>query len=355
MVQQPQATASIAPLVERLLGPVRFAVVYLFAGLGGALLMQGWFPTLVSAGASAAINGVFGAFVACYLRAPRTIPVRLLVKPTGLILLYAAVSLLTDYLGLEKTFIGHLGGFLFGLVGGLLFGPELRRGGRLLRLGKTVFVTTCCAGIVGITAWGMAKCADRTVALLAKYDAAMDRERALLGRFTDGIKRWQEGGLKDADLRRLLHDQLIPEWNRFRDDLKLKLPPDLADLERQRLSVHDLLEMERESKGLHKPKKPANPQLEADRKGKNSRQPESATKSADQEFDTTYRIYLKLRVDSWQSLSDALNDDDQTAALAALDLVFVEFLREGLDEMANEDNPLRKWVEFSPRRRRDKK
>ena len=62
------------PLVERLLGPRRFAFVYLFAGLGAGLWTLGWFPAKLSMGASGAVYGVYGCFLGCFLRAPRTIP-----------------------------------------------------------------------------------------------------------------------------------------------------------------------------------------------------------------------------------------------------------------------------------------
>ncbi len=51
----------IAPLVERLLGSARFALVYLLAGLGGGLLGMGTYPQHVAVGASAAVFGVYGS------------------------------------------------------------------------------------------------------------------------------------------------------------------------------------------------------------------------------------------------------------------------------------------------------
>jgi membrane associated rhomboid family serine protease len=117
----------IAPVVERLLGPIRFAMVYLFAGIGAALLGLGWFPAQPSCGASGAINGLFGAFLGCYLRGVRTIPARIFLRSVGLLLLYALVTLLLDYLEHETAFIVHVGGLLFGFAGGLLFGHVLGR------------------------------------------------------------------------------------------------------------------------------------------------------------------------------------------------------------------------------------
>ena len=59
----------IARLMERLLGSIEFAVVYLFAGLGGGLLFLGTAPQHVLVGSSAAVYGIYGALLGCCLRA----------------------------------------------------------------------------------------------------------------------------------------------------------------------------------------------------------------------------------------------------------------------------------------------
>jgi membrane associated rhomboid family serine protease len=93
----------IGPLVERLLGPVRFAGVYLFAGIGGTLLGMGWFPASVAVGASAAVYGVYGAGLGCCLRGPRTISWPFVARRFGCVFLYAAVSLLIGCSMWRKT------------------------------------------------------------------------------------------------------------------------------------------------------------------------------------------------------------------------------------------------------------
>src|SRR6516162_10021438 len=64
----------VGPFVERLLGSMRFALVYLFAGLGGGLLGMGTAPQHIAVGASAAVFGLYGALLGCCLRRPRSIP-----------------------------------------------------------------------------------------------------------------------------------------------------------------------------------------------------------------------------------------------------------------------------------------
>jgi rhomboid protease GluP len=320
----------MAPLVERLLGPLRFAVVYLFAGLGAGLLALGWFPGSTQVGASGALYGVYGAFLGCYLGGPRAIPLRIFGRSVGVLILYAAVTLWLDYLDLEESLVPHLGGLLFGFVGGLLFGHALRP-----RACHVVLATAACAVLIGVTAVAARACARTPVQVLARYDAIRERERDLRGRFADGLRRWENGGLSDADLRRLLQDQLIPEWDRARRDLGLLLPPEAADLERQRLSVRDLLAQLR-SQG-------------------HGRGPKAQQGAPEKEYDEAYRLCLKLQADNWRALADALQGGPDQAAEPLLDMVFLTLFRQGVDELVNEDNPLRRWLEFAPRKAREKK
>jgi membrane associated rhomboid family serine protease len=325
----------MAPLVERLLGPLRFAVVYLFAGLGAGLLALGWFPGSVQVGASGALYGVYGAFLGCYLRGPRTIPLRIFGRYVGVLVLYAAVTLWLDYLDLEETLVPHLGGLLFGLVGGLLFGHVLRPRSAWRRACDFAIATTACASLIVVTAVVAQACTHEPVQVFARYDAARERERDLRGRFKDGLRRWEDGDMSDADLRRLLQEQLIPEWDRARRDLGLLLPREIADLERQRLSVRDLF-AKRRAQGP-------------------GRGPKARNEPPEKEYDKVYRLCLKLQADNWRALADGLQGGRDQAIEPLTDMVFLTFLRQGIDDLVNEDNPLRRWLEFSPRKAREKK
>jgi membrane associated rhomboid family serine protease len=325
----------IGPLLERLLGPVRFLIIYVFAGVGGALLGLGWFPSSVAVGASAAVYGLYGAFLGCYLRSPRTIPWQIFGRHIGVLVAYTCLSLLLSYLDLERELITHLGGLVFGFAGGLLFGQALRPHGASAKFRRLAIAIAVCGGVLGLTGWWMQQCAGKAVNLLAGYEAMLDRERTLLARFSDGMKRWENGDAKDVDLQRLLQGQLIPEWERARAQFHLQLPYEYAAMEGRRLSIRDLFAQARSSGHRREPARRSAPSY--------------------QEFDAMYRFYLKLRVDSWRTLADELKSEDSCGGEALLDLVWIEILRDELNEMANEGNPLRQWLEFSRKMIREQK
>jgi rhomboid protease GluP len=58
---------------ERLYGSTRFAVIYLLSALAGSVVSGWWDPTRMSAGASGAVFGVYGALLAFFARRPRDI------------------------------------------------------------------------------------------------------------------------------------------------------------------------------------------------------------------------------------------------------------------------------------------
>jgi rhomboid protease GluP len=107
-------------LVERLYGPLAFAVVYVAAGIGGALASVAASPVRVSVGASGAICGVLGALLAFLVIHRRTIAgsVRnpLLVNLVGIVAFMAILGFFVPNIDNEA----HLGGLVTGIVCGLL-------------------------------------------------------------------------------------------------------------------------------------------------------------------------------------------------------------------------------------------
>ena len=105
------------PLLERLYGRVVFLLIYVGSALTGALLSLCMNPLQISAGASGAIFGLFGALVVYLLRFRNTIPREFYSKilpSIWLILLNLAYGFLQP--GIDNW--AHLGG----LAGGILFG-----------------------------------------------------------------------------------------------------------------------------------------------------------------------------------------------------------------------------------------
>jgi rhomboid protease GluP len=110
-------------LTERLFGSARFAFIYLASGIGGSIGSLAWQPGNVAVGASGAVFGVLGAFLAFLWMRRREIPRGLLRAywlSTSLFVLY---SLVTGALEAQTDNAAHL----VGLLTGLLLGFSLAR------------------------------------------------------------------------------------------------------------------------------------------------------------------------------------------------------------------------------------
>ncbi len=123
-------------LIESLFGSARFTAIYLLSALAGGVVSGWWDPLRMSAGASGAVFGVYGALLAFFARRPRDIPLDILksvAMGAGSLLLYSlafgvAVGFVPNAPQVDNS--AHIGGLLAGVVSGYLlarpFEPEAR-------------------------------------------------------------------------------------------------------------------------------------------------------------------------------------------------------------------------------------
>jgi rhomboid protease GluP len=111
---------SSGPLIERLYGNVGFALLYLFAGLGGSLASAWWHPMVVGVGASGAIFGVLGGLLAFLVVHRHAIPESVLGPLRSSVLGFVGYNgvygLMTP--GIDNA--AHIGGLVTGFATGLL-------------------------------------------------------------------------------------------------------------------------------------------------------------------------------------------------------------------------------------------
>lgn len=152
----------LGPEMEALFGPARFVVIYLLSGLSGSIASFGLRDGVsLSAGASTAIFGIVGAMTAFFARNRQRFGERGR-RRLGNYLAIAGVNLVLGLSVPGLDTIGHLGGFVGGLLLGWLLSPyysvETSDGeARVVDLnslrhewlGLLLFVALLIAGVIG--------------------------------------------------------------------------------------------------------------------------------------------------------------------------------------------------------------
>ncbi|MGY0230248.1 rhomboid family intramembrane serine protease [Longispora urticae] len=106
--------------LETAFGPVRFAALYLLSGLGGSVAVLMFSPNAVTAGASGAIFGLFGALV---------VVLRKLGRSLAPIIPVLAVNAIFTFTVSSISIAGHVGGFVAGgvIAAALAYAPQKNR------------------------------------------------------------------------------------------------------------------------------------------------------------------------------------------------------------------------------------
>src|SRR5262249_34010685 len=143
---------SVGGLMEQLTGKGGFLLLYLMSGVAGSIASLYWSPNLVSAGASGAIFGLFGGLLGFFLIQRLSVPLGVFRKVRTSGIAFFAFNLIFGLSIPGIDMAAHVGGALFGFVGGMILsrpvGLPARRtvrnvllacGGGALLLGAALF------------------------------------------------------------------------------------------------------------------------------------------------------------------------------------------------------------------------
>ena len=198
----------VGGFVERLYGNLPFLALYLCAGLAGSLASVLWNPLRVSAGASGAVFGVYGALGAYLLRRRDVIPreaLQQLWQSTGMFVLFNVLFGFSRR-GIDNS--AHLGGlaggFVFGLFLAAPIGASMR--GRLARSAAIVVLAAGLA-VIGLRSrpappdiFGPAK---EAISIYNELDPLEERT-------TSRYNKLAEEGAPNATIAQAIEKEIIP-------------------------------------------------------------------------------------------------------------------------------------------------
>jgi rhomboid protease GluP len=216
----------IGPFVERLLGNPGFLIVYLVSGIAGALVSVAWNPYVVSAGASGAIFGLYGALLGFLSIRRDLIPTEVLTPLTRNALIFIAYNVVYGMIRAGKDVAAHLGGLAAGFACGLCLSVPLTANPLPWRGTRNAAVALLAVLLFTGTAVEL----PRPIDFQAEIRAFAAVERKTLTAYNADLGRMRAEHLRDEQMADLIEKDVIPGWAAERQKLArlkgLKGPPE---------------------------------------------------------------------------------------------------------------------------------
>jgi rhomboid protease GluP len=203
------ALLSVGLLVERLLGKAGFLAVYIFSGLLGSLASIWWNPTVVSAGASGAIFGVYGALVGLLVSRRLSIPSQALSKLRYSTLFFVGINLFYGLGNPHINMAAHLGGLATGFLGGFALSSSLTPEAMAKRPIRNSLVAGAGVLLVGAGILVVPKSMAEYWNLMSDFEPMESKTLDLHKSLFDRLK---EHKTTEAEMANVIEAEILPEW-----------------------------------------------------------------------------------------------------------------------------------------------
>lgn len=216
----------IGPLVERLLGNWGYLIVYVAAGFLGSLASTVWNPYVVSAGASGAIFGLYGALLGFLVREKGSIPGVVLARLKSSGLTFLGYNLVYGLARQGVDMAAHLGGLGGGFLCGLMLSRPLTRDAIEARPRSNLAL-----GALGAT---MIAAAIASLPHAVDFEAELHRfeetEKAKIAIYNGAVDRMNSGKIGEKEFAGVIETEILPDWSvmRKRIDALRGLPDRVA-------------------------------------------------------------------------------------------------------------------------------
>jgi rhomboid protease GluP len=206
----------VGRLTERLYGSWAYLAIYVCAGVLASLSSTAWVPGLTSVGASGAIFGILGAFIAFMLHARTRVPSVVVRAHRTRTILFVAFNLISGAFSPIIDNAAHVGGLISGFALGWLLARPIgdERAGYLSlpRVGAAVLL------VAGLMAVGVSQVRVRDPDPGGPYEF-WSTNRWYPPAESRNVREWAElaakaqfGTISDAELERRFQTDVLPFW-----------------------------------------------------------------------------------------------------------------------------------------------
>jgi len=207
--------ANIGTFMERLMGSGPYIVLYLVAGLGGGAASLAWHPTTVSAGASGAIFGLYGALLAFLLRYQNEVSRETLAPLMKGAFVFVGYNVLYGLFRPDIDMAAHLGGLATGFAVGLFLAqPRSQEEGSGLG-GRSLAAILLGVATVIVTLAGVPQPDD----LQGELKRLSEVETKARATYNASLDKWKADQLTDKQFIATLENEVLPKWRAEREAL----------------------------------------------------------------------------------------------------------------------------------------
>ena len=204
-------------ITERLFGNAWFGAIYFFAGVAGSCASMLWNQQVVSAGASGAIFGVYGALLA-YMTVQRgSIPPESLNRLRISTSTFVVYSLFYGFAQSGIDNAAHVGGLAGGFAMGLILARPLDASARRTGIARRVLLAALLAAIAlpgaALLTPDTSRVYRQAIELQKEIELFSTEEGRLLAAFRSLVEQTRSGKLSNTKALKQLRADMLPAWN----------------------------------------------------------------------------------------------------------------------------------------------
>ena len=207
---------NVGGFMEQVLGHTGCLVLYLLAGLLGSMASVAWNPFAVSAGASGAIFGLYGGLLAFLVRHRDRQQYAFLAALRTNTLAFLGYNVVFGFIIPGIDMAAHLGGLAGGFVCGFVLMPSLTFASHFRLWLRSVLV-----GAVGLLVIvGLSDLLPRAEDVETRLQQFASLDATILATFNRAITQLQQGQITEAEMGRILEQEMLPSWRTQRESLQ---------------------------------------------------------------------------------------------------------------------------------------
>ncbi|MEJ7591732.1 MAG: rhomboid family intramembrane serine protease [Planctomycetaceae bacterium] len=207
----------LAPLVERFVGKAGFAIAYMVSGIAGSLASLAWHPTGISAGASGAVFGTAGALLGFVVLRQDSIPDdarnRMLKSMATFLILNTVIGMSVSRIDMAA----HIGGFIGGVVCGLILSQPLTSGMFARRKFRNLMAIMGAAILLPIGVIALPEALPDIGAELQRLEQV---ESQIYDNYNVILDLSEKDDMDDSEFAEQIEQKVLPPWIRYRADFE---------------------------------------------------------------------------------------------------------------------------------------